>query len=447
MQPRPSQVEQRQEHLFQARLEQQINLQHPLVRLAQQLEWSFFERAFGALYAAEVGRPGVPTRLLVGLHYLKHAFNESDETVVARWVENPYWQYFCGYEFFQHALPCHPTVLVKWRQRLQSEGVEKLLQEILATALRTGALDQRDVQQVNVDTTVQEKAMAFPTDARLYQKARVAVVRAAKKAGVKLRQSYQRVGKKALFKQQCYARARQAKRAAKEQKKLHNYLGRVLRDIARKLVEPTEQFKELLKRAQRIYAQKKEDKQKIYSVHAPEVECIAKGKAHKKYEFGCKVALATTSKSNWIVATQAHHGNPYDGATLKPTLAQVARLTGQRPKAAVVDRGYRGKEHHPDDVQIHLTGQHKARGALKKLFQRRSAIEPVIGHDKHDHGLGRNYLKGPAGDRSNALLASCGFNLRKLLRAFSCARRNWLAGRLFKRRTGSWPVSSAFVTA
>jgi len=150
--------------------------------------------------------------------------------VLARWVENPYWQYFCGYEFFQHALPCHPTVLVKWRQRVQSEGVEKLLQEILATALRTGALDARDVQQVNVDTTVQEKAIAFPTDARLYQKARVAVVREAKKAGVKLRQSYQRVGKKALFKQQCYARARQAKRAAKEQRKLHNYLGRVLRD-------------------------------------------------------------------------------------------------------------------------------------------------------------------------------------------------------------------------
>ena len=447
MQPRPSQAEQRQEHLFQARLDQQINLQHPLVRLAQQIDWSSFERAFGAQYADEVGRPGVPTRLLVGLHYLKHAYDESDEAVLARWVENPYWQYFCGYEYFQHALPCHPTSLVKWRQRLQADGIEQLLKELLATALRTGALDERDLQQVNVDTTVQEKAVAFPTDARLYQKARVAVVREAQKAGVKLRQSYPRVGKKALFKQQCYARARQARRAAKEQKKLHNYLGRVLRDVERKLANPPEKFKDLLQRAQRIYTQKRDDKQKLYSVHAPEVECIAKGKSHKKYEFGCKTSVATTSKSNWIVATQAHHGNPYDGATLKPTLEQIARLTGQRPKAAVVDRGYRGKEHHPDDVQVHITGQHKARGSLQKLFQRRSAIEPVIGHAKHDHGLARNHLKGPMGDRINALLAGCGFNLRKLLRAFSCARRNWLSAPIFKPHTDGWLVRSDFVTA
>lgn len=427
MQPRPSQAEQRQEHLFQARLDQQLNLEHPLVQLAQRVDWTFFEREFGMLYVADVGRPGVPTRLLVGLHYLKHAYGESDESVVARWVENPYWQYFCGYEFLQHALPCHPTALVKWRQRLQADGIEKLLQELLATALRTGALDERDLARVNVDTTVQEKAIAFPTDARLYQKARVAVVRAAQRAGVKLRQSYSRVGKRALFKQQCYARARQAKRAAKEQKKLHNYLGRVLRDVARKLENPSEKFQELLQRAQRIHTQKKDDKQKRYRMHAPEVECIAKGKAHKKYEFGCKTSVATTSKSNWIVGTQAHHGNPYDGATLGATLEQIKRLTGIRPKEAVVDRGYRGSEHHPAEVKVHITGQHKARGRLKKLFRRRSAIEPVIGHDKQDHGLGRNHLKGKEGDRINALLSGCGFNLRKLLRAFSYALRNGLS--------------------
>jgi transposase, IS5 family len=447
MQPRPSQAVQRQDHLFQARLDQQLNLKHPLVRLAQQVDWQFFEREFGTLYVTDVGRPGVPTRLLVGLHYLKHAYGESDESVVARWVENPYWQYFCGYEFLQHELPCHPTALVKWRQRLQSDGVEKLLQELLGTALRTGALNERDLAAVNVDTTVQEKAIAFPTDARLYHKARVAVVREAKKAGVKLRQSYSRVGKKALFKQQCYARARQAKRAEKEKKKLHNYLGRVLRDVARKLTEPSAAFQELLQRARRIHTQKKDDRQKLYSLHAPEVECIAKGKAHKKYEFGCKTAVATTSNSNWVVAMQARHGNPYDGATLKGTLDQVARLTGQRPQKALCDRGYRGSDHHPEDVTIHLTGQHKARGTLKKLFQRRSAIEPVIGHEKHAHGLGRNYLKGEEGDRINAILAGCGFNLRKLLRAFSCALRNWLSGLLVKLFTTGWRRSTGFAAA
>lgn len=427
MKPRSSQASIGQDNLFQSRLDQQLNPKHPLFQLAQQIDWSYFEREFGALYAESMGAPAVPTRLMVGLHYLKHAYNESDESVVAKWVENPYWQYFCGYEFFQHEWPCHPTSLVKWRQRLKADGVEKLLKEILTTAMRTGALDEKDLRCVAVDTTVQEKAIAFPTDARLYQKAREAVVREAKKSGVRLRQSYVHVGKQRLFKQQCYARAQQFKRAAKEQKKLRTMLGRVLRDVARKLPKPSPKFKQLLANAQRIHTQKREDKNKLYSLHAPEVECIAKGKVHKKYEFGCKTSLAITAHSNWIVATDAHHGNPYDGATLKPTIDQIERLTGVRPKKAVVDRGYRGKEHHPEDVQIHIAGQHKARGALKKLFKRRNAIEPVIGHDKHDHGLERNHLKGQEGDRINALLSGCGFNLRKLLRAFSSALRNWLS--------------------
>jgi len=168
MKPRQSQASNRQDNLFQSRLDQQLNSQHPLFRLARQIDWSYFEREFGTLYAEEVGRPGVPTRLLVGLHYLKHAYNESDESVVEKWIENPYWQYFCGYEFFQHQLPCHPTSLVKWRQRLKADGVEKLLKEVLATAVRSGALSEKDLECVTVDTTVQEKAVAFPTDARLY---------------------------------------------------------------------------------------------------------------------------------------------------------------------------------------------------------------------------------------------------------------------------------------
>lgn len=435
MKPRSSQDSIGQDNLFQSRLDQQLNLKHPLCQLAQQIEWSYFEREFGTLYAGSLGAPAIPTRLMVGLHYLKHAYNESDESVVAKWIENPYWQYFCGYEFFQHEWPCHPTSLVKWRQRLKADGVEKLLKEILSTAMRVDALDENDLRCVVVDTTVQEKAISFPTDARLYHKAREAVVREAKRAGVELRQTYVRVGKQRLFKQQCYARAQQFKRAAKEQKKLRTMLGRVLRDVARKLPKPSPKFNQLLTNAHRIHTQKREDKNKLYSLHAPEVECIAKGKVHKKYEFGCKTSLATTAHSNWIVATDAHHGNPYDGATLNPTIDQIERLTGVRPKKAMVDRGYRGKDYHPEDVQIHIAGQHKARGALKKLFKRRNAIEPVIGHGKHDHGLQRNHLKGQEGDRINALLSGCGFNLRKLLRAFSRALRTWLSEIGFKLRT------------
>lgn len=415
-----------------------------MVRLAQQIDWVAFEREFGALYADGIGSPGVPTRLLVGLHYLKHAYHESDESVLEKWVENPYWQYFCGYELFQPQMPCHPTSLVKWRQRLKADGVEQLLKQILATALRVGALKEKDLQRVVVDTTEQEKAIAFPTDSRLDQKAREAVERQAQTEGVALRQSYKRVGKKALEKQSRYARAGQFKRARKEQKTLKNFPGRVLREVERKLPKPSDKFKQLLTNAKRIHTQQREDKNKLYSVHAPEVESIAKGKAHKKYEFGCKVSSSTTAHSNWIVAPQAHHTAPYDGARLKPTINQIERLTGLRPKQAVVDRGYRGKEQHPEDVRLHIAGQHKARGALKKLFKRRNAIEPVIGHNKDDHGLERNYLKGQEGDRVNALLSSCGFNLRKLLRAFSCAWQLWLSELAFKPQSGLQPFRGRF---
>jgi IS5 family transposase len=337
MKPRSSQASIGQESLFQSRLDQQLNSKHPLVRLAQQIDWGYFEREFGALYAESMGAPAIPTRLMVGLHYLKHAYNESDESVVAKWVENPYWQYFCGYE--QHELPCHPTSLVKWRQRLKADGVEKLLKEILATAVRTDALDEKDLQCVVVDTTVQEKAIAFPTDARLYHKAREAVVREAQKEGVKLRQSYKRVGKKALYNQSRYARAGQFKRARKQQRKLKSFLGRVLRDVERKLPEPSADLRQLLANAKRIHTQKCEDNNKLYSLHAPEVECIAKGKAHKKYEFGCKVSVATTAHSNWIVATDAHHGNPYDCSDTQ-TNAQPDR-TPDRRAAETSRRGSR----------------------------------------------------------------------------------------------------------
>lgn len=399
----------------------QLNPQHPLLQLAQAIDWSYFDTEFGKLSPAEPGRPPLPPRLLVGLHYLKSLYNESDESVVSKWVENPYWQFFCGEQYFQHDLPCHPTTLVKWRQRIGADGMEKLLKQVLQTARQQQALKPADVKRVIVDTTVQEKAIAFPTDARLYDKARRTLVREARKQQLKLRQSYVRLGKRALFKQSRYAAAQQGRRAQKETRRLRTYLGRVIRDVERKLPKPAPAMKAILTAARRIYQQKKQDHQKLYSVYAPEVECIAKGKAQKKYEFGCKVAIVTTNESNWIVGIEARHGNPYDGATLKPALAQVERLTGIKPESAFVDQGFRGSDHQPEGVTVYLSGKRKLRGKLKALLKRRSAIEPVIGHGKQDHGMSRNYLRGESGDRVNALLSGCGFNLRKLWR-FLAAR-------------------------
>ncbi|MEP0915065.1 IS5 family transposase [Leptolyngbya sp. GB1-A1] len=309
----------------------------------------------------------------------------------------------------------------KWRSRIRVEGVEKLLGQVLRTAINQQALKPAEIAVVNVDTTVQEKAIAFPTDARLYDKARGALVRAARKQQVKLRQSYVRLSKRALFQQSRYAAARQGKRAKQQTRKLRTYLGRVIRDIERKVSSMPVRLQKLVDIAKRIHQQQPKQGNKIYSVHAPETECIAKGKVHKRYEFGCKVVVVTTSASNWIVGIDGVHGNPYDGATLSQALQQTQELTTVKPQQALVDKGFRGKAHHPEDVEVLIAGTRQRTSSLKHLLKRRSAIEPVIGHSKQDHSLKRNYLRGKTGDRINALLAGCGFNLRKLFRFFITA--------------------------
>jgi IS5 family transposase len=356
---------------------------------------------------------------MFGLHYLKHAFDESDESVVARLLENGYWQYFCGFEYFIHELPVDPTSMTRWRKRIGPENMEQLLSETLETAKREDYLTKNHMERVNVDTTVQEKAIAYPTDSRLYHKARVLLVKAAKDRGIPLRQSYLRLGKVALIMNSRYAHARQIKRAKKEQKKLKNYLGRVYRNILRNCPQPDEQLAELLANARRLLLQKRSDKNKLYSLHAPEVECIGKGKAHKKYEFGCKVSVVTTSRANWIVGIEALHNNPFDGHTLKGALKQMKRLVGWEADNAYVDKGYKGNPKILGSTNIHLAGRRKKsmKPSEWRWFKRRSAIEPVIGHMKNDNRMDRNYLKGTNGDRMNAILAACGFNMRKLLRA------------------------------
>src|SRR5919106_1772096 len=285
--------------LFRARLSQQIDPRHPLVRLAGLIDWEGFEARFGQLYHPHVGRPGSPIRLMVAL-----------------WVENPYWQYFCGFDYLQLEVPIDPSSLVRWRRRIGQDGIELLLQETIAAAQRSEAVKAQSLERVSVDTTVQPKAIAHPLDSRLYHRGREILVRLAKRYGVPLRQSYARLGKKALRLASRYAHARQMQRARREIKRLKTYLGRLFRDLRRKLEarpELTERFARPLALVERLLAQQRHDQNKLYALHAPEVACIAKGKAHKKYEFGAKVSVAVTNREGLVIGIQAHAGNPYDG--------------------------------------------------------------------------------------------------------------------------------------
>lgn len=398
-------------------LESFLDKLNDLYRLTHIINWDYLIESFGPYYVENTGRPGVPIRIIAGLHYLKYLTNESDESVVEKFCENPYWQYFCGFMTFQHEPPCHPTSLVKWRHRIGEAGVEKLLTETINTAKREGLLPKKSCRRVYVDTTVQPKAIAFPTDGKLYHHMRICLVKASKERGVTLRQSYSRVGKYALLKQNRYAHARQMKRAKKELRKLKTYLGRVMRDITRKVPSPDAELSNLLDLSHRLIKQKRHDKNKLYSLHAPEVECITKGKAKAKYEFGCKVAVTTTCKDSWVTSIFAEHGNPYDGQTLKKSIEQTESLTQIKVKDIFVDRGYRGKDHHPTTARVFISGTKRLPRTLKKILRARSSIEPIIGHLKADHRLNKNYLLGKLGDVINATLCGCAFNLRKIMRS------------------------------
>ena len=429
---KPRKIEQiPQSDMFRLRLDQMLNQRHALYKLASQIHWDAAENEFGNLYSEE-GRPGILVRLMIGLHYLKHSHNLSDEEVVAQWAENPYWQHFCGESYFQHQLPIDPSQMTRFRKRIGDTGCEFMLSMTIHAGIVTKTVAATSLAIVNVDTTVQEKAIAFPTDARLYHKARGALVRAAKRMNIPLRQSYERVSKLALAKNGRYVQARQMKRAKREQRRLRTYLGRVIRDIERKLpAEHAAKMNTLLEIARRILNQQRHDKGKVYSMHAPEVECIAKGKAHKPYEFGVKVGIVSTSKESFVVGMKSLAGNPYDGHTLKESLAQVERLTGALAKEAYVDRGYKG--HGVEDTAVWIAGAKRGVTlAIKKKLKRRNAVEPVIGHMKNDGRLSRNFLKGVAGDAINALLCGAGHNLRKILRqlALLCAHIRQLLLRL-----------------
>jgi IS5 family transposase len=409
-----------QDDLLRARLVEMIDMRHELVKLETLIDWDVFEREWTGFFPSHTGRPATLTRLVAGLLYLQHAHALSDEAVVARWAENPYWQHFCGETFFQHRLPIDPSSLTRWRKRIGEEGVEWMLTQTIEAGKRAGAVKGNDLKRVTVDTTVMEKNIAHPTDARLYEAARCKLVRLAREAGIGLRQNYNRLAPRLAGQVGRYAHARQFKRMRKALRRLKGYTGRVLRDIERQLGKVPEgalkaRLVEMIALVNRLLAQKPKDKKKLYSLHEPEVDCISKGKAHKRYEFGTKVSVATTNRGGFVVGMRALPGNPYDGHTLGEALEQVEILTDQKPEFAFVDRGYRG--HGVENVKVFISGAKRGvTRSIAKLLRRRSAIEPMIGHMKNDGRLTRCPLKGTQGDAIFAVLCGCGHNIRMILR-------------------------------
>ena len=453
---------------FRSRLDQMIDLKHPLAVLATRLPWSAIEAAvapklahqakpakrvagedLAGAFAGEfgggispAGRPRLPVRLMASLLYLKNSFNLSDEELVERWAENVVWQFFSGMDYYEPRLPCDATQIGRFRRLLGEDGIEQLLKATIDCAVDIKAVKPADLERVIVDSTVQSKAIAHPVDSRLLEIARHKVVAAARRCGISLKQTYAQEGKTLRRKAGGYAHAKQFKRLRKTVKRQRTILGVVMREVQRVLAadkaavaaggtpaneasspKALSDLATLLERAERIRTQQRDTKNKLYALHAPEVECISKGKARNPYEFGVKVSLAVTHKQGLMVGARNFPGNPYDGHELSAQLEQTANLlqdTGRVPKQVVVDLGYRGVDSDNPGVQIIHRGKYKSLSDHeKKLLKRRQAIEPLIGHAKADHRMDRCWLQGAVGDALHAINCAAGYNIRWLLRAIA----------------------------
>jgi len=414
---KPKKINHSQSRLFETRLTDLLNPKHQLLKLSKLIDWDRLEKQCSAIFIDNGlgGQPPKSVRLIVGILMLQHIHKLSDEEVVEVWVENPYWQLFCGFDYLQWEMPIDPTCLIKWRHRLGEKMLKNILAQTVVVALKTKTVKKTSLQKTISDTTVMEKNVSFPTDAKLYDTGRRHLVKIAEKSNIRLRQNYNQISKKHLRKIAQYAHAKQYKRMKKEIKKLKNYLCRVKRDVERKWKGKEDNFYPTMSLVDKLLSQEKNSKNKLYSLYHPEVECISKGKAHKKYEFGCKVAIVTTHKEGLCLSIKAMHGNPYDGHTLSHVIQEAEELTKEQIKEIYVDRGYKGAV--IEGKQIYRSGQKRGiTPYLKKLLKRRQAIEPHIGHMKFDGKMHRNYLKGKKGDKHNALLVGIGHNLRMILR-------------------------------
>ena len=405
---------------FYSTFEEQLSHIHPLYILANKINWNIFEEAFSKLYSDE-GRPAKSIRLMVSLLMLKHIRNISDESVVEQWFENIYYQYFSGEKSYACGMPCEASELVHFRNRIGDEGIKLIFKE----SIRVNGKDGKQ-KQATTDTTVQEKNITYPTDNKLHRKIIKKCIAIAQEQGIEQRQTYRRILKKLLMDQRFRNHPKNKGKARKADKKVKTIAGRLVRELERKL--PPGLHQTILTLFKQVLAQKKTDSNKIYSLHEPHVQCISKGKEHKKYDpiaigFGSKVSIITTKNTGVIIGAINIEKNVHDSKTLAPAIEQQQRLTGIVLKNNFVDRGYRGvkevlgtKITIPDTPPKQRTAYEKQQ--LRKGFKRRAAIEPKIGHLKQDHRLSRNFYKGIKGDNRNVMLAAAAMNFKRIMNIY-----------------------------
>ena len=401
-------------------LDDLLNQKHPLYKLSQKIDWKRFEGAFAPLYCPDNGRPGKPIRLMCGLLILKHLRNISDESVVEQWSENAYFQYFCGMQEFTPSFPCNASELVHFRKRIGEKGIELILAESIRVNDDKKDNDHHDT--AFIDSTVQEKNVTYPTDAKLHKKIVGKVLKIARNLNLPIRQSYTFVLKGIYRDQRFRSHPKNRKKALKADKRLRTIAGRLVRELQRNLGDNRE-YDNLISIFEKILLQRQKSNKKIYSIHEPDVQCISKGKEHKKYEFGNKVSIIRSMTG--VILGASSFRNEYDGHTIEQSLEQVYRLTGTKIKKLAGDRGYRGKKE-INGTQILIPDIPKARDSYyqrkkkHRLFCKRAGIEPTIGHLKSDYRLVRNFYKGLFGDAINVMLAAAAYNFKRAMKVLLC---------------------------
>ena len=406
-----------QSDLFKIALKDIVSEKIDLVQLTHKITWEDVEVHFGPLYSIH-GRPSVPTRTMVGLLLLKSMFSVADEELIPSWIQNPYWQYFCGEQYFKDTGPCDPSDLVHFRKRIGKEGSEY----ILKLTVQLHGKDAFEEPQVICDTTVQEKDITFPTDAKLYYAILEQCWKIAKDNNLKLHQNFKFLSKAMRLKLRFAHHPKKKREARHALKKLKSFAYKLMRQLKAAMNEEQNNlYAEKFKLFTKVLQQQKQDSNKIYSLHEPDVYCMAKGKENKTYEFGCKASIALTKSTGIIVGATTFEKNTNDLYTLEQTLKQIKYTTDKLPDELICDRGYRGKTkigdckiNIPKPLSKTATRYQKHKVQLK--FRRRASIEPIIGHLKYQHRMARNFLKGQLGDFMNCVLAAAGFNLKKMLR-------------------------------
>lgn len=419
-----------QPNLFETDLLLQLDPSDLLLRLSSVIPWHEFDDAFSIHYTKSTGTPSKPIRLMVGLLILKQLENLSDESVVLQWKRNPYYQAFCGMKEFQRELPCHSTELVHFRKRIGAEGIERIFK--MSVSLHGNAAQE---DTVHIDTTVHEKNITYPTDSKLAIRIINRLNKLAKVHGITQRRTYVKEVKSLRLAIRHFRHMKKRAKAKRALKRLRTIAGILIRELRRELPQYClfECYQQDFLFYERILKQQPKDKNKIYSLHEPQVYCIAKGKDHKQYEYGSKASIACTAKSNIIVGVVSHEQNQHDSHTLPEILHHVEKTRGKAVKQAVCDRGYRGKRE-VNTTKIVLPGKalkkdtRYQKDKKRKQCRRRAAIEPIIGHLKSDFRLARNYLKGAMGDQINLLMAACAWNLKQWLLAIFWLlfhQKNW----------------------